>query len=97
MHAACGNLTVGLPTFHCHNMSHCHYMAIVDVAKLQKFRYLETGALEVTCWCCKAGAISQHSALNMASGRLKICFRSLAKVKSRMDVPVAGSKWIKSH
>lgn len=79
-------------------MSHCHHMAIVDVAKLQKFRYLETGALEVTCWCCKAGGISQHSALNMASGRLKICFRrSLAKVKSRMDVPVAGSKWIKSH
>ena len=72
-------------------------MAIVGVAKFQKFRRLGTGALEVTCWCCKAGAISQHSVLNMASVRLKICFRrSLVKVKNRMDVPVAGNKWIKS-
>lgn len=65
--------------------------------KFQKFRNLGKGALKVVCWHYKGGAVSQCSVLKMASGSKKLCFRRrLAKVKCRVAVPVAQSKWIKA-
>lgn len=71
-------------------------MAVVGAVIFQKCRHLGTGALEDTCQHCKVGYISQHSVLNVASDRFKLCFRrSASKVKCTRMCSLLGVSGLK--